>query len=154
VRRWYGYQTLLSDFLSTTLFAAGVATFDLRFDIGGGGQRRSGSSDVPGMLLLAGMTGYAFGGPAIHAAHGHRVNAGYSLGLRVGSVAAAAGIATAIDDPAVGPFVLLSAPLVAMILDTGLLAHETVPAEAPTVSLAPAYDPKQRSGSLALVGSF
>ena len=99
------------------------------------------------------MAGYALGGPIIHVAHGHWDKAGYSFGLRALPVGAtiAGGLFEGPGNPAALLFLGAGA---AMILDCALLAHETVAVDAPTISLAPSFDPKSRTGSLVVAGRF
>ena len=153
IRRWYGYQTMISDVLSTSLFFAGAASLDICISVFGPPDR-SCHNEVPGMLLLGGMAGYTLGGPVIHAAHGHWDKAGYSLGLRVAPVAAAIGIGAAVDAGEATPLLIGGAALTAMVLDSALLGYETVTVDAPSVSLAPSYDAKTRTGSLVVMGNF
>ena len=153
VRHWYGYQTLISDALSTTSFAAGVATFDICFSFGGTSGRRCHDNTGPTMLLLGGMAGYALGGPVIHAVHGHWDKAGYSLGLRALPVAAAVGLGIGNGSGNPAGLLFLGAGA-AMILDSALLGYETVAVDAPKVSVAPSFDPNSRTGSLVVAGTF
>ena len=152
-RRWYGYQTVISDVLSTSLLFAGAASMDIC--ISPFGRPQGGChNEVPTLLILGGMAGYIFGGPVIHAAHGHWNRAAYSLGLRVVPVAAAIGIGAAFDAGESTPWLVGGTVLTAMVLDSALLGYETVALDKPKVSVAPSYDPRSRGGSLVLTGTF
>jgi hypothetical protein len=152
IRYWYGYQTVIVDVVSTSLFVSGLATFKICL---GTSDQTNGSCDSSASeaLLLSGLTGYALGGPVIHAAHGHWDKAGYSLALRVVPVAAAVAIGNAGSGEA-GALLLIGGAGAAMMVDSAVLGFETVAVEPPKVSLAPSFDPKSRSGSLVVAGSF
>jgi len=153
IRRWYGYQTVISDFLSTSLFFAGAASFDVCISVFRS-SRRTCHNEIPVTLILGGMAGYTLGGPVIHAAHGHWDKAGYSLGLRVAPIAGAIGIGSALDARDATPLLVAGAALTGMVLDSALLGYETVAVDAPRVSLAPYYDTKSRTGSLVIIGNL
>jgi hypothetical protein len=152
VRRWYGYQTVISDFLSTSVFFSGAASFDLCISVFG--PDRTCHNEIPAMLILGGMAGYTFGGPVIHAAHGHWDKAGYSLALRVVPIAGAIGIGSALDAGGATPLLVGGAALTGMVLDSALLGYETIAIDAPKVSLAPYYDTKSRTGLLVVIGNI
>ena len=111
-------------------------------------------NEVAETLILAGIAGYALGGPMIHAAHGRWDKAGYSLGLRVVPVAAAIGMGEVFGAGDGAPVLVGGAALAAMVLDSALLGYETVAVDASKVSLAPAYHPRRRSGSLVFTRAF
>jgi hypothetical protein len=144
---------MVSDFLSTTLLFAGAASFDVCISVFGP-TRRTCHNEIPVTLILGGMAGYTFGGPVIHAAHGHWDKAGYSLGLRVAPVAGAIGIGSALDAGEATPLLVGGAALTGMVLDSALLGYETVAVDAAKVSLAPHYDTNSRTGSLVVIGNL
>jgi hypothetical protein len=161
VRRWYGWQILLSD-------GAAIASFVA-------------SSNGPGWTYF-GLSLYAGGGPIIHAAHGSGEKVAGSLGLRLGIplggalLGAGIGAATGSGNPncaffcpspsligaAVG---VLVGMIVAPIIDISVLAFDDTPAQ-PHASAAPlrlqlapvAALPRDSAGHVAptmgLVGSF
>jgi hypothetical protein len=153
VRRWYGYQTMISDVFSTSVFFAGAASMNICISPFGGPTPDC-HNEVANMLLVSGTAGYALGGPIIHAAHGRWDKAGYSLGLRVVPVAAAIGMGEVLGAGDGAPFLVTGTAVTAMVLDSALLGYETVAVEAPKMSLAPSYDPKRGSGSLVFTGTF
>ena len=153
IRRWYGYQTMISDLLSTSVLFAGAASFDLCISVFSSTDRTC-HNEIPTMLILGGMAGYTLGGPVIHAAHGHWDKAGYSLGLRVVPIAGAIGIASALDAGGATPLLVGGAALTGMVLDSAVLGYETVAVDASKVSLAPSYDTKSRTGSLVVIGNL
>jgi hypothetical protein len=63
---WYGYQVAAPDVVGSVLLLAGI------------------QSESVGAGAL-GVSGMFFGGPIVHAAHGHWGRAGASFGLRVGA---------------------------------------------------------------------
>ena len=76
----YGKKVALVDGLSFGLALVGVMTF-------AGGINNSDSDDdlvIGGVLMIGGMAGYAFGGPAVHGAQGNKSGAWKSFVLRVG----------------------------------------------------------------------
>ena len=152
VRQWYGYQTLGADALSTSLLFMGAASLDIC--ISPYGAPTDCHNEVAHSLILAGFAGYTLGGPIIHVAHGRWDKAGYSLGLRVVPVAAAIGMGNMFGAGDGAPVLVGGAALTAMVLDSALLAYETVAVDAPNSSLAPAYDPQRRSGSLVFTRAF
>ena len=143
---------MIADVLSTSVLFAGAASLDICISVFGPPQ--SCHNEVPAVLILGGLAGYTFGGPVIHAAHGHWDKAGYSLGLRVAPVAGAIGIASALDAGGATPLLIGGAALTGMVLDSALLGYETVAVDAPKVSLAPYYDTKSRTGSLVFIGNL
>jgi len=151
VQQWYGYQTLVIDVASTSLFVAGLATFRLCLS---GSTSGGCNNDASGALLLSGLTGYALGGPVIHAAHGHWDKAGYSLALRVLPVAAATGVGAGGGAGGAAALLLIGGAGVAMMVDSAMLGYETVTVETPKVSLAPSFDPKSRTAGLVVAGSL
>jgi hypothetical protein len=153
VRRWYGYQTMLADVASTSLFVAGAASLELCVSVFGPPNRTC-HNEVPSLLIGGGAAGYLFASPILHAAHGNWDKAGYSFGMRAAPVAAAIGLGVAGDATDVAPVVLGASAVSAMILDSALLGYETVPREGPTVSLAPSYDVMRGIGSLVVAGEF
>jgi hypothetical protein len=153
VRLWYGYQTLGADALSTSLFFMGAASLEICISAFGT-PTHSCHNEVAELLLLAGTAGYALGGPSIHVAHGRWDKAGYSLALRVVPLASAIGMGEMFGAGDGAPVLVGGAALTAMVLDSALLGYETVAVDAPKVSLAPAYDPQRRSGSLVFMRAF
>jgi hypothetical protein len=81
-RVFYGWQNLGMDAASLGLFFAG-AYYD---------------GDGATALGLAGLGGYLFGSPVVHALHGHTGRAAGSLAMRVGVPLALYGITWAVED--------------------------------------------------------
>ena len=153
--RWYGWQTLLADVGAVTLTMVAATS--------------AGHDDDAAALraALIGGSAFLFGGPAIHAAHGHWQTAGISFALRLGAPLIAAGIAMGVAadscgqyeydhegctiGPAAAAFSL--GALTAMILDASVLGRDQIPARtASTPSVA--FTPLRSGGGLSLVGRF
>jgi hypothetical protein len=159
-RRWYGWQTLISDGLAIGTVAYAIASAD---------DGEEGDSDAH--LFIAGELTYFLGPPTIHWAHGH-VGKGFgSLAIRLGSAVVA--IIGAIQDMSVlgdgdsdPPNGLMVAGALGMIaaipLDAAVIANEDVPAQEAehagswidTVSIAPVVDLQHRSVALSALGRF
>jgi hypothetical protein len=77
-RRWYGWQTLVSDGLSITVFTVGIVVANE--------SRRSGEEIGVGMGV-AGFLGFVGIPPIIHLSHAKGSNAGISAGIRLGATA-------------------------------------------------------------------
>jgi hypothetical protein len=148
---WYGWQTLATDGAAVALLATGIAT----------------SSEGVGFFSAA---TFALGGPIVHLAHGRGGAAAASLGIRVGLATAGFFAGAAMEDcnhssegddfcglegAAIG---LLAGSGVAMILDTVLLAHESVRREQPqrtgVLFVSPAVSVTKSSGTVGLAGTF
>jgi hypothetical protein len=71
-RIWYGWQTLIADGVSTTVF---LAAFD---------QNAGGSDGVNETLAWAGILGYELGAGMVHFAHRSPARAFASFGIRLG----------------------------------------------------------------------
>ena len=80
---WYGWQTLAVD-------GASLGTLALA------GETAGHDSSMSNVLLWSSISGYALGGPIVHAAHGQWGTALADLGLRAGAVAAGAAIGYAV----------------------------------------------------------
>lgn len=153
-RRWYGWQTLLSDAASIGLFVSGV--------------NDDGRGDIRPAI---GLFGYALAPPIIHAAHGHALKAFGSLGLRLGApvVGAVVGFAMAgceesddhYDDSdwcgasgAIGGFMVGTAG--AMLFDAVVIANEDVVPERPRerVEFRPDVSIGPGRAQVSLAGAF
>jgi hypothetical protein len=156
VRRWYGWQLLLSDITFMTLAVATVQS---------------------GPGLVASTLGLTLGAPALHFANGNRVGGLTSLGVRVGTFGLAIALAVAtsngaschddrckqtLDDlrPSI---VLLSAGLIFIAIDDIALARVAAgDAESPGTSArrlgrrtwGPTFAPTRGGAAMALVGTF
>jgi hypothetical protein len=146
---YYGWQTLLVDGASfSTMFAA-----------------------IPlesGPVAIAGLAGYAFGGPIVHAAHGQWGHAFGSFALRAGLPTAAGLTGFAVGAAAcphdthafidacplglVGLGVAIGA-VVAPFLDANLLGYESVN-DAKGVSIAPSIAVDRNGAAFAVRGRF
>jgi hypothetical protein len=123
-RRWYGWQTLVSDAISVVLLAAAV-------DSGGD------EDGVQGGLAGIGILGYAVGAPLVHAGHGHAGKALGSVSLRIVAPIAGAFVGFGMADcdgydqesycglDAAAEGFLLGA-LAAVVIDAGVIANEDV----------------------------
>jgi hypothetical protein len=106
-----------------------------------------GTSREAELLATFSLVVYEFGGPIVHAVHGHWPRPLFSAIARAAPVLGAA----LVSDRAARP-ILISGVLGAMILDDAFLAHE--PAPPSRVAVVPTWDPVRRRAGLALAGSF
>ncbi len=140
--RYYGWQTLLADGGSAVIIIVGtVAT--------------NGDSVAP---LVAGLTTFALGSPAIHLAHRNVTGGLESLGLRVGAplvlgFATYSGCADSSDSLCglLGGWGAFVGMVGASAFDAAVLAHRRVEVE-PDVALIPTLG-RDRAG-LTMVGAF
>jgi hypothetical protein len=150
--RWYGYQTLITDGVALGLFAGAISTFRFCFSWGSS-HGSSCDNSTSEMLAVGSFVAYGFGAPVVHGAHGHWGKAGISLGMRAASIGLTAGLASQRANEMAAP-ILISSFLTVVALDSALLANEEVEPEAPSFTLAPAYDPRTRAGGLVATGAF
>jgi len=153
--RWYGWQTLLADVGAVTLTIVAATS--------------AGHDDDAAALraALIGGSAFLFGGPIVHAAHGHWDKAGYSLGLRVGLSLVGAATGAAIGDSECGQYQfdhegcaategavgLLVGATLAIIVDAAAFGRDTIPDRAGrTASIA--FTPRRGGGGLSLIGRF
>ena len=115
---------------------------------------------------LVGGSGFLFGGPIVHAAHGHWAKAGYSLALRAGLALVGAGIGGAYGESACGQyqfdhegcsigygaFGLFVGAATAMVADAAIFGREPVTDRASNSSVA--FTPLRDGAALSLVGRF
>ena len=152
---WYGWQTMIADAGAVGLTAAGF----------GIAAAADGRSKAGVNVVYAGLGAFVFGGPIVHAAHGHWAKAGGSLALRLGlpvllwAAAFSAGLGSC-DDPdggcgaeVLGAFAGLAGVVLAVWLDAGLLARERVAAPVRSQPIV-AFTPLRDGGALSLVGRF
>jgi hypothetical protein len=162
---WYGYQTLITDGTAATMLALGALL--------------EGDRGVP--LIALGVATYAGGGPIVHLAHGRPWAALGSLGVRVGIPGVGLGIfvvsvpwgfetcrrddcsglGVALLGGIVGSALFFGGIIGGIVLDAGVLSREEVPARRPAnvphptiTSLAPSFDPRTSTISLAAGGTF
>jgi hypothetical protein len=155
---WYGWQTLLADGIS-------LGTMPLEL---------SSNNPSASYLFYASLSGYTFGAPAVHAAHGRWRLAVADLGLRVGAVAvgslagAAIGkpgapsgcdarIAACLTDDSNGLFIGATiGAIAASLLDASLLARDVHTREAPvpTFVWTPAASVVRGGATAGLTGEF
>lgn len=152
-RRWYGWQTLISDGIGLGLLAGGASS----------------DSDAGATLGISGMFVYGLGTPIIHGAHGHVGRAFGSLALHLGlpylGLLVGAGTASCdnssswtceIDQGVVGLFI---GAVAASAIDATVLAYDEVPEE-PTahaafrLRVAPLVAPRSGRYGLEMIGSF
>lgn len=155
VERWYGWQTLLADAGAVTLTIWLSTSVDEHND-----------AAVIG-AVVAGVGSFVFGGPIVHAAHGHWTKAAGSLGLRAGLMLLGGGIGAAIGADACSQYVydhegcaigdgavgLMIGAVMATILDAAVLGREQIAAHAggaPTLAFTPLRD----GGGLSIIGRF
>ena len=154
--RWYGWQTLTAD-----ASAVGMLGLALALDDG------SGYSSGPPALVLASLGTIVFGGPAIHAAHGHWSKAGFSLALRLGAPLLGWAVGFGLGQEPCGQYMYdhegcatgyaaigaLFGLVTAVALDAALLGREQVRASSrqqPTVG----FTPLRGGGGLSLSTRF
>jgi len=153
MRRWYGYEIVVSDFFGASLLATGMLSYrPCPFTLAQNCNMNS--SVMSAAFVISGATLYAFGGPSIHAGHSQWGKAGASLALRLLPVAAGNVASDSVDTQGVVPLLVLGGMASAMVVDSAVLGYETVAAEPSKVTLAPTYDAKSRSASLVLGGTF
>jgi hypothetical protein len=123
-RRWYGWQFLIVDGASLALAVSTLGTGSV-------------------VQIGLGTTGFAFGAPIVHWAHGHLGRGFGSLGLRLGLPLAATGISLLLGDNFATLFALVllfpTAVAAAITLDAAVLAYDSVPTSttAPRVAGGP-----------------
>jgi hypothetical protein len=155
IDRWYGWQILIAD--------AGALGFTA-LALGASAAHSSDAAALPPLAVAAGS--FVFGGPVVHAVHGHWGKAGGSLALRVGlpllGWLAGAGVGQGschynydhegcwVGYAALG---LLAGGVAAMIVDDALLGHERVTAS-PRSQASVAFTPSRDGGGLSVVGRF
>jgi hypothetical protein len=88
VTQWYGWQTMLTDGLSVGLLSAGAV---------------SDNTGAQWPLGIAGLTGFTFAAPAVHAAHGRWGLAAADLGLRVAALTLGAFVGGEVGSATVPP---------------------------------------------------
>ena len=132
---WYGWQTLISDVLGSTLVLI------------------SGETGHSSLLGLLGAGSLLFGGPVIHAAHLNWVGFGVSLGLRsAAGLAFWGGLATVMGDGsrALGGALLVGSFLIALSAVGLDLFHfsfeEAPPAQQKSYAPLPWADPRGGAG--------
>lgn len=155
-RRWYGWQTLLTDGASLSLMIAGSAA-------------NSGSSDseTGSAFATAGFLSYLFATPIVHAAHGHWGKAGGSFAIRAGStVLLVLGVAQCLSETLFtdrscsgsGTTLLVLGTIGffgAIVVDAAVIAREDVPSgDEARLKLAPWVDARTGAGGLTLRGGF
>jgi hypothetical protein len=153
MRRWYGYEIVISDFFGASLLATGLLSYrPCSFTLTD--NCNMSSSLVSAAVVVSGATVYAFGGPSLHAGHGQWGKAGASLALRLLPVAAGNVASDSVDTEGVIPLLVLGGMASAMVVDSAVLGYETVSTDASKVTLAPTYDPQSRSAALVMGGTF
>lgn len=140
-RRWYGWQTLLSDALSVGLSFASLGL---------------GVPPIPALGLL-------FGAATIHSAHDNWTGLGISLGLRtlagLFGFGAAISALTSDDEPGHardGDELIVVAAitgLAAVVIDAAVLGYETLPPKQTSYGIAPWADARGSAG-LQLMAAF
>jgi hypothetical protein len=141
--RWYGYQALALDVTAIGLVVVPSALAGCGFSSGSSGCDWRGVEVLGAFSLVV----YQFGGPMVHALHGHWPRPIYSGLARLAPV-----VGSLLVSERAGPRMLVVGALGAMIFDDGFLAHEEVrPAR---FAVVPTYDPIRRSRGLALAGRF
>lgn len=146
-RVWYGGQTLLVDALSI-------------------GAVLLGATSDGGSLAAAGGLGYVFGGPIVHAAHGHVGKPFASFGMRVGLPIGGALLGCAAQGKQGGDFGclggaalgFLAGGIAAISLDAGVIAYDDAPEgdapRAPIAGVTPSLVVARDRASLGLHGWF
>jgi len=153
--RWYGWQTLLADAWAVTLTIVLSASVDQHDD-----------TAVIGAVVV-GTSAFVLGAPIVHAAHGNRANAAWSLVLRVGLMGLGAGIGAASGEAECGGYqydhegcsvgyaaagVLLGA-LMATIVDAAVLGRESI-ADRAGGATSVGFMPLRGGGGLSLAARF
>ena len=118
-------------------------------------------------VFYAGLGAFVFGGPIVHAAHGHWAKAGGSLALRLGlpvllwAAAFSAGLGSWVNHllmgcgaAVIGAFAGLAGVALAVWLDAGLLARERVAAPVRSQPIVAFMLLRADGGALSLVGRF
>lgn len=154
--RWYGWQTLAADVGAVALtFALGANVDD------------SNEGAVVGTAIL-GTTAFLFGGPIVHAAHGHWEKAGISLALRGGLALLGGAIGAGIGADACGQYqydhefcaegYALSGALLgaaaAVIVDAAMAVDHKPIAERPALVPRAGFTLLRGGGSLSLAAKF
>jgi hypothetical protein len=138
--RWYGYQALALDATAVGVFALGGAMI---------GSCHSAPCDGSLQALgLVSLVVYQFGGPTVHALHGHWPRPFYSGLVRFAPIAAA----LVLPERAVSRLVLPGV-VGAIIFDDGFLAHEPVK-RTPWLALVPTYESRYGTRGIAATGTF
>lgn len=148
--QWYGWQTLISDAASLSLFIAAAKTDDL---------------DTRGGLVTASVGTFALGPPIIHLMHGQPLRSLGSFALRVGPpIAAVALFADGMDgnhSDGVAHLEIVSGILIAtlfvptaIVLDSAALAYKEVPPPNQAVRFAPTIVPIQSGSLVGVQGIF
>jgi hypothetical protein len=141
----------MTDGLALGLFAGAMAT--LRLCISWSSNHTSSCDNhTSEMLGVSSFAVYGFGAPVVHAAHGHWDKAGMSLSMRAASVGITFVLASTRSEASAPLF--FGTLFTVIALDSAWLANEQVEPEAPTFTLAPAYDPRTRAGGFVATGAF
>ena len=143
--RFYGWQTGLVDGAALGLFTAGLATMKLCV------LSPCNNSTSESFLALS-LATYAFGAPTVHGAHGRWGTAGASFGLRMAPIVVGAPLLAA--DEGSGGAVLFGGAIIAMIVDSTVLAREPVRPAAAKVQVTPVVDPQRRTGFVLVTRDF
>ena len=129
--RWYGYQPLVIDVASATMFTAGVFAV-----------ARDGDDTSAATPILLGLGGYVLGGPIVHWAHGHVLKGFVDLGLRLALPLVGLGLGTLVTDVFgprtndTGAFAgTLAGVGAAMVADAAILGWEPPPRRPAEVGL-------------------
>jgi hypothetical protein len=144
--RSYGWQTGLADGLAVGLFAGGLATYDLCV------FSPCSNNATSEALLAFSLFTYAAGAPLIHGAHGRWGTAGASFGLRAAPIVV--GLSLMEVDEGSGGAVILGGAVLAMIVDSTVLAREPVPRASSKFHLTPVVDPRRRTGFVLVTRDF
>jgi len=143
--RWYGYQSMVIDAAAVSLALAGAAKTELC--VFGASPGQCGSNPAAEIFWASSLVVYEFGGPTVHALHGHWPRPLYSAAARAAPL-----VGALLVSERAAPPILLFGVLGAMVLDDGFLAHER--AGPSSLALVPTVDPAHRGRGLALAGRF
>lgn len=166
-RRWYGWQTLVSDgasgglFLTAGLFSPWWASNTSTRVVDGrevcsGTGCPSTSRSISYVLAGLGGAGYFLGAPIVHLVHGHVGKAVASFALRIPPpLILGAAMLSCFNRCETGLIVLAatSFPIVYTI-DAAVIAWEDVPQADPRVGVTPWVDLVARRAGLAVGGAF
>jgi hypothetical protein len=143
--RWYGYQSMVIDAAAISLALAGAAKTELC--VFGTSPGQCTSNQVADIFWASSLVVYEFGGPTVHALHGHWPRPLYSAAARAAPL-----VGALLVSERAAPPILLFGVLGAMVLDDGFLAHER--ARPSSLALVPTVDPVRHERGLALAGRF
>jgi hypothetical protein len=152
IRRWYGWQTLLSDGISISLVLAGTAIASE--------SRRS--EETGAWVGVGGFLSFLAVPPIIHLGHGNGGAAGVSIGLRLGATAllflgvVECGNSNRRCDDGYGAVAVIGAlgyP-VAVIVDAAMANEDAKPDDSARLRIAPWVTAVKGGGAAGLRGSF